>query len=428
MSEASAGPALAFRVEARCAASAARVGRVETPHGGFDTPAFMPVGTQAAVKGLLPELVARTGAEIVLANTYHLMLRPGAEAVASLGGLHGFMNWAGPILTDSGGYQAFSMSDLTRLDADGVEFRSIVDGAIISLSPERAMEVQNRLGADIIMALDDCPPSAGRTSPGLTPFAHSAEYSRRLDEANERTARWLERCVQAHARRADQALFGIVQGGTDLDKRSRSVEQVCSHDLPGYAIGGVAVGEDFDQIIEVVRHTAALLPADRPRYLMGVGYERDIVEAVRAGVDMFDCVLPTRNGRNACAFTRTETLRLRNARFADDPRPIEAHCDCPACNGLSGSGGFSRAYLRHLFLAREMLGPILVSLHNLRHFQRLMLDIRRAIRENDWLAFGRRWPVAAAGPRAGDWPEEPQERIARRLPPEHPGAGAGTNP
>jgi queuine tRNA-ribosyltransferase len=349
----------------------------------------MPVGTQGTIKGILPSLVAQTGARIILGNTYHLMLRPGPDLVRALGGLHGFMNWPGPILTDSGGFQAFSMSDLARLTDESVTFRSIIDGSMVTLTPERAVEVQNALGADIIMALDDCPPA------GAPPA--------RLDEANERTIRWLERCAAAHARRDDQALFGIVQGGTDLDRRTRSAAQVCGVDLPGYAIGGVAVGEEFDQIKAVVRHTAPLLPEDRPRYLMGVGYERDIVAAVRAGVDMFDCVLPTRNGRNAFAFTPEGALRLRNAKYGADARPLDEGCDCVACrpdlNGwrTDGASPFSRAYLRHLFMAREMLGPILVSLHNLRHFQRLMVDIRAAIRDNAWLAFGQRWPVAAPG-------------------------------
>lgn len=403
---------LSFTILARDSASSARVGRIETLHGPIDTPAFMPVGTQGTIKGLLPSLVSQTGAQIVLGNTYHLMLRPGSPLVQALGGLHGFMNWPGPILTDSGGYQAYSMSDLTTLGDDGVSFRSIVDGAMVHLSPQRAMEVQNQLGADIIMALDDCPPSVDpatmnqsrlRTQAARTRSAKNYDHARRLDEAGERTIRWLERCKAAHARADAQSLFGIVQGGTDLDRRSRSAAQVCNVELPGYAIGGVAVGEGFPEILKVVSHTAPLLPEGKPRYLMGVGYERDIVAAVRAGVDMFDCVLPTRNGRNAFAFTPRGALRLRNARYADDSAPLDAGCDCVACrpdlNGwrTESRHPFSRAYLRHLFMAKEMLGPILVSLHNLRHFQRLMLDIRRAIRDNDWLAFGRCWPVAAEG-------------------------------
>jgi len=343
----------------------------------------MPVGTKASVKGLLPELVDRTGAQIILGNTYHLMLRPGSDTVAALGGLHRFMRWDGPILTDSGGYQVFSMSDINRINDDGVVFRSIVDGSLVELTPERSMQVQNELGADIIMAFDDCPPSVEASAPTSTA---------RLDLAMERTARWLVRCVASHQRRADQALFGIVQGGTDPGRRTTCVEQVCSIDLPGYAIGGVAVGEGPEEIRRIVEHTAPLLPADRPRYLMGVGYEKDLLMAVRAGVDMFDCVLPTRNGRNACAFTRSGPIRLRNARFGRDESPIEKGCPCTACGGR-----FSRGYLRHLFLAEEMLGPILVSLHNIGHFQRLMADLRQAVVDDDWALLLARWPVLSGG-------------------------------
>ncbi|MHC4976648.1 MAG: tRNA guanosine(34) transglycosylase Tgt [Planctomycetota bacterium] len=399
--------AITFAIEKSDATCNARVGRVMTPHGQFQTPAFMPVGTKATLKGILPPLIKATGAEVVLANTYHLMLRPGSDLIARRGGLHPFMGWPGPILTDSGGYQAFSMSDINELSDEGVRFKSIIDGSQISLTPERAVEVQHELGADIIMAFDDCPPGDESTP----------NYSHRLDEANERTVRWLERCREAHRGHEDrQGLFGIVQGGTDLEKRSWSVERICQLDLPGFAIGGVAVGEGTEQIRRVVEHTAPLMPQDKPRYLMGVGYERDIVMAVRAGVDMFDCVLPTRNGRNANAFTREGQKRLRNAQFSEDDGPIEQGCDCLACDPLAhawdmpeGAGGrhFSRAYIRHLFLADEMLGPILVSLHNVRHFQRLMVDIREAIREDDWSALTRRWPVASSGLSASDGSASP---------------------
>ncbi|MFN0131930.1 MAG: tRNA guanosine(34) transglycosylase Tgt [Phycisphaerales bacterium] len=409
---------LRFTIEARSKATAARIGRVETPHGSFDTPAFMPVGTRGSVKGLLPELVARTGAQIILGNTYHLLLRPTPPVVASLGGLHRLMGWPGPILTDSGGYQAYSMADLNRLDDDGVTFRSIIDGSEVRLTPESAIAAQNALGADIIMAFDDCPPSIAAPPPDSSRAdAEAAEGEARTPDprltralrrdakgdprarllvANERTVRWLERCKAAHSRAHDQALFGIIQGGTDLDQRSWSAERISNIDLPGYAIGGVAVGEDADQIARVVRHTAPLMPAEKPRYLMGVGYERDIVAAVRAGVDMFDCVLPTRNGRNANAFTREGQIRLRNARFADDTSPIEPDCDCEACRPAwpDAPGPFSRGTLRHLFMAGEMLGPILVSLHNLRYFQRLMVDIRRTIRDDDWTGLASRWPAS----------------------------------
>lgn len=377
----------------------------------------MPVGTKGTVKGILPELIERSGAEILLNNTYHMLLRPGPELVAKMGGVHRFMNWHRPILTDSGGYQAFSLSDMNSVDDDGVTFKSIVDGSNIRLTPERATQVQNLLGPDIMMAFDDCPPSIDPnveqpTQPRLAsaakrdatsgPRSKKKTYDHvvRLDIANERTVRWLERCLQAHARKDEQSLFGIVQGGTDLDRRRWSAERICAMDCPGFAIGGVAVGEQADDIARVVRFTAPLLPDSKPRYLMGVGYERDILAAVRAGVDMFDCVLPTRNGRNANAFTSRGQMRLRNAQYAEDPRPIEEGCDCEACRTQrigDGEGHFSRSYLRHLFMADEMLGPMLVTLHNLRHFQRFMGDLRVTIRTDDWTGFLARWPVASEG-------------------------------
>jgi queuine tRNA-ribosyltransferase len=383
---------LSFKITHKATDCAARVGRIETPHGCIDTPAFMPVGTQGSIKGLLPDTVAATGSQVVLANTYHLMLRPGSKLVADMGGLQKWMRWDGPILTDSGGYQVFSLADLGKINDQGVVFKSHLDGATIELTAERSMQVQNELGADIIMAFDDCPPSkrdfenpeksdAGRKQ--------GQSYQERVDQACDRSACWLDRCVKAHGRADEQALFGIVQGGTQLELRRKSVEQVCAHDLPGYAIGGVAVGEGFAGLKSVVEFTAPLLPEDRPCYLMGVGYEHDLVTAIRAGVDMFDCVLPTRNGRNANAFTSSGQIRLRNAIFARDTGPIDPDCDCQACGG-----GYSRSYLRHLFMTSEMLGPILVSLHNIRHFQRLLLDIRKAIADNDWSLVFRRWPVA----------------------------------
>ncbi|MCC6676557.1 MAG: tRNA guanosine(34) transglycosylase Tgt [Phycisphaerales bacterium] len=395
------GP-IQFDILARCPRTQARLGRVGTPHGDFETPAFMPVGTRASIKGVLPHLVRQFGAQIVLNNTYHLMLRPGSELIHRLGGVHRFMNWDGPILTDSGGFQAFSLADTNKVDDDGVTFKSVVDGSTVRLTPERAMEVQNQLGADIIMALDDCPPAE---SPGEESGAarRAVDHAERLRIANERTIRWLERCRDSHTHSADRALFGIVQGGTDLERRAHSVAQVCNVELPGYAIGGVAVGESSDDIARVVRHTAPLMPDLKPRYLMGVGYERDLLAAVLAGVDMFDCVLPTRNGRNANAFTSTGQIRLRNAVYAEDMRPIEPGCDCPACapsrHGWASPEGapFGRAYLRHLFMVGEMLGPILVSLHNLRHFQRFMAEVRGAIAAGAWEGLVARWPTAAAG-------------------------------
>ncbi len=407
---------LRFDITHRSSVCKARLGRVHTPHGVFDTPAFMPVGTRGTVKGVLPHLVAQTGAQIILGNTYHLLLRPGPETVKRLGGLQRFAGWAGPMLTDSGGYQAYSMADINRVTDDGVTFKSVVDGSEVMLNPERAMRVQNDLGADIIMAFDDCPPSVDPTAGdgAARPVSRRErryDHAERLKTANERTVRWLERCKQAHARPDEQALFGIVQGGTDLDQRTWSAQRICNIELPGYAIGGVAVGETTADIARVVRHTAPLLPDEKPRYLMGVGYDRDLVAAVRAGVDMFDCVLPTRNGRNANAFVPTGNgqMRLRNARYAEDPGPIEEGCDCLACrwalteheqNGKTNDSTFSRAYIRHLFMAKEMLGPILVSLHNLRYFQRLMADLRGTIVSGDWDGMARRFPAAfIEGPR-----------------------------
>jgi queuine tRNA-ribosyltransferase len=398
--------ALRFQILARTASNHARLGRVTTPHGSFDTPAFMPVATAAAMKGLTPTQIRGTGSQIILNNAYHLFLRPGGDRLERFGGTHRFMRWDGPILTDSGGYQAYSMSDTAVLGEDGVTFRSFIDGSKVHLGPESSMRVQNQIGADIIMAFDDCAPAAlpeeGADERRLARTRRIEDHARRLEEAHERTLRWLDRCVRAHARPQDQALFGIVQGATDLDLRRRSVEGVCSHDLPGFAIGGVAVGEGTDAIRKVVEFTAPLLPEAKPRYLMGVGYERDIVMAVAAGVDMFDCVLPTRNGRNANAFTRNGSIRLRNARFADDHAPIDPSCDCEAC-----AGGFSRAYLRHLFTAEEMLGPTLVSVHNIRHFQRLMMDIRTAIREDAWSWLLGSWPCIGAGREQPETDEQP---------------------
>jgi queuine tRNA-ribosyltransferase len=434
---------LAFHIAARCPTSRARLGRVSTPHGHFDTPAFMPVGTRATVKGVLPHLLESTNSQICLANTYHLLLRPGSELIARLGGLHNFMHWNRPILTDSGGYQAYSLADTNAISDDGVTFKSIVDGSRIHLTPERATHTQNQLGADIIMAFDDCPPplpaqspnapaatsgTSGTSAPPVLPpsttrpLDHSTtssppsqdprlsrvlkrdkvkgsiDHLTRLKIANQRTVDWLARCKSAHQRPHDQALFGIIQGGSDLDQRSWSAERITNIDLPGYAIGGVAVGEPFEHIVSVVRHTAPLMPDAKPRYLMGVGYERDLLAAVRAGVDMFDCVLPTRNARNANAFTPTGQIRLRNAQFAEDPRPIDPACDCLACAGdPTNHAPFSRAYLRHLCTTDEMLGPILLSIHNLRHFQRFMSAIRAAIPTGDWPSVVAQFPIAAPG-------------------------------
>jgi queuine tRNA-ribosyltransferase len=401
--------AISFEISTQSRSTGGRVGAVTTPHGAFDTPAFMTVGTRATVRGVTNDQLRQIGAQVVLNNAYHLWLRPGPELIDRFGGAHEFMGWDGPILTDSGGYQAYSMADTNAIDEDGVTFRSIVDGRKLRMTPEVSMDIQNKIGADIIMAFDDCPPSVGlgegEVSQTRTKLqaAHDRDrvkgqydHATRLALANERTIRWLERCAASHARPVTQALFGIVQGGTSEEARQWSAERVANVELPGYAIGGVSVGETSEDIARVVRFTAPLLPESKPRYLMGVGYPRDIVSAVCAGVDMFDCVLPSRNGRNAGAFVPEGQIKLRNARFAEDPDPLEAGCDCPACRPTSGRPA-SRAYIRHLFMCQEMLGPILVSLHNLRFYQRLMIDLRATIAGDDWAGFAARWPSAAAG-------------------------------
>ncbi|MHC4417661.1 MAG: tRNA guanosine(34) transglycosylase Tgt [Planctomycetota bacterium] len=346
----------------------ARRGTLKTAHGYVETPVFCPIGTTGAVKGIAPKQLRDTGAVLVLANTYHLMLRPGIETVERLGGLHKFMSWNGPLLTDSGGYQVFSLSSLARVDDDGVEFASHVDGAKIYLNAEVAIEMQNRLGSDIIMCFDQCPP-----------FPCD---DRRLAQAVDRTVLWAQRAKQAHAN-PDQLLFGIVQGGIDLPLRTRCASELVKLDFDGYAIGGLSVGEGHDDMIKTVSHTTGLLPRHKPRYLMGVGTPGDIIAAVKAGIDMFDCVLPTRNGRNAFAFTESGPVRLRNNAHINDPGPIEVGCNCCCCMN------FSRGTLRHFFNVGEMLGPILVSLHNLSFYQRLMSEIRQRIGRNefaDWAA------------------------------------------
>ena len=375
-----ASPPLRYELLKQDSQTHARLGRVTTRHGSFDTPAFMPVGTQGTIKGVLPDHVAATGSQIILANTYHLMLRPGEKVVAALSELHRFMAWPGPILTDSGGFQVFSLSDINKVTDDGVTFKSHVDGSVVHLTPSGSIAVQNHLGADIIMAFDECPPA---DSP--------AEYQR---QAVERTLRWAQQCLAAHARPDEQSLFGIVQGGTDLALRDFCAKRLIDMDFPGYAVGGLAVGEGFEATKAVLESVTPTLPAAKPRYLMGVGFPRDIVAAVSCGIDMFDCVLPTRNGRNAYAFTAAGPIRLRNSRFTSDSGPIEDGCDCYACRN------FTRGAVRHFFFAAEMLGPILVSLHNIRFFQRLMADIRRAIGEGLFEHWRRTDPRAALGPAA----------------------------
>ena len=357
-------------------ATGARAGVLHTPHGPVDTPAFMPVGTQATVKGLTPELVRAGGARMVLANTYHLALRPGEDVVAALGGLHRFMGWDGPILTDSGGFQAFSLAGRSKLTEAGVAFRSHLDGRLLELTPERATAIQEALGADVAMCLDHCP---------ALPAAKQA-----IADAVARTIRWAARCKDAH-RRPDQALFGITQGGSHADLRAECAERLVALDFDGYAVGGVSVGEGREEVRAALAASTHLLPADRPRYLMGVGRPQDILDAVATGIDLFDCVLPTRNGRNATCLTAHGPVKLRNAAHRLDPRPLEEGCDCVACRD------FSRGYLRHLFLAREMLGPILASAHNLAYLHRLTRSARLAIIAGRFVPF-RAEVLEALGP------------------------------
>ena len=344
----------------------ARAGLLETARGPVETPAFMPVGTQATVKGLTPDVLRSVGARLVLANTYHLALRPGEETVAALGGLHAFMAWDGPILTDSGGFQVFSLAARRDLNDEGVTFRSHIDGRRITLTPARAIAIQEALGADIIMCFDHCP----------------ALPATRADvaDATARTLRWALVCKSVHTR-PDQALFGIVQGGTHADLRRECAEALVALDFPGYAVGGVSVGESREEFLLALEATTPSLPTHKPRYLMGVGRPEDLLMAVARGIDMFDCVLPTRNGRNATCLSSQGPVRLRNARYRLDPKPIDESCRCPVC------ARFSRAYLRHLFMADEMLGPILASTHNLAFLHQLMHDARRAIVAGTYAAF-----------------------------------------
>jgi queuine tRNA-ribosyltransferase len=339
---------------------AARRSVFSTPHGDVQMPAFMPVGTRASVKGLEIEQIRATGAEMVLGNTYHLTLRPGEHVVADLGGLHRFMGWDGPILTDSGGFQLYSLAERTKVTEEQAVFRSHIDGRLIELSPERAVAIQEALGSDIAMVLDH-----------VVGLPNEYEVVR---DAMQRSIRWAKRCRDA-AQRPDQALFAIVQGGLDIALRAECARQLRELDFVGYAVGGLSVGEEPAEMYRILQATVPELPADRPRYLMGVGRPQDLLEAIRRGIDLFDCVMPTRNGRNAMAFTDDGSIRLRNLQYERDDRPIQADCLCAACRR-------SRGYLRHLFMAGEMLGPILVSIHNLTYYQRLLADARRAIEED----------------------------------------------
>jgi len=356
-----------FKFELLGTDSKARRGRVHTAHGAINTPAFMPVGTAATVKAMMPESVAETGAEILLGNTYHLMLRPGAERIEKLGGLHKFMNWDKPILTDSGGFQVMSLAQLRKITEEGVRFRSHIDGAYYDLTPESSTEIQRQLDADITMCFDECPALPAPKE--------------RVNEAMQLSMRWARRSREAFTHRPGYGQFGIVQGGTEKDLREESVEKLTEIGFEGYAIGGLAVGEGQELMFSTLDFTTPVMPTDKPRYLMGVGKPDDLVGAVARGVDMFDCVLPSRSGRTAEAWTRRGSVNLRNARHKDDPRPLDEHCTCPCCKN------YSRAYLYHLTKTKEILGLMLLTWHNLHYYQELMAGMRKAIEEETFDKF-----------------------------------------
>ena len=346
--------------------TAARLGEITTAHGIIHTPAFMPVGTQGTVKSMLPEEIKNCGAEIILGNTYHLYLRPGHETIKKLGGLHRFMNWPDPILTDSGGFQVYSLGALRKITPDGVMFRSHIDGSKHFLSPQKAIEIQEALGSDIMMCLDDCTP-------------YPATFSQ-TEESLKLTVKWADLCKTAQTNN-EQALFGIIQGGTYLDLRKQAVEQLTPLDFDGYALGGVSVGEPKDIMYKITDSITPLLPVNKPRYLMGVGIPEDIVFAVSCGIDMFDCVIPTRCARHGLLFTNTENVVIKNACWREDNNPIDQTCDCYTCRN------YSRAYLRHLYVAGEILAMVLNTIHNVRYYMRLMEQIRTAIKEDRFLEF-----------------------------------------
>ncbi|MGH7360791.1 MAG: tRNA guanosine(34) transglycosylase Tgt [Candidatus Methylomirabilales bacterium] len=355
-----------FEVRATDPDTGARRGRLTTPHGTVETPAFIPCGTQATVKTLSPRDLEEEGVELILCNTYHLALRPGAETIAGLGGLHRFMAWPRALLTDSGGYQVFSMAELRRITEEGVTFRSHLDGSSHALTPERAIAIQEALGADIIMAFDDC-----------TPYPATPDQAR---TSMELTLRWAERCLKAWTR-SDQALFGIVQGSVYPELRAEAAARLTALPFDGYAIGGLSVGESKGQMLAVLRHTAPRLPAERPRYLMGIGTPEDLLLGIAAGIDMFDCVMPTRHGRTGSLFTRQGRLSIKAAEYARDERPVDPECACYTCRT------FSRAYLRHLFVADETLGLRLNTLHNLHFYLTLMAEARQALAEGTFAKF-----------------------------------------
>jgi queuine tRNA-ribosyltransferase len=383
-------PAFAFDILHEDAETCARRSTFTTPHGDVQTPAFMPVGTQGSVKGIDPGRLRETGAQMILANTYHLALRPSAATVAALGGLHEFMGWSGPILTDSGGFQVFSLADRMSIDENGVRFKSHIDGSLVDLTPEKSIAIQEQLGSDVAMVFDHVV---------ALPNERSV-----VADAMRRSLRWAARC-RAAATRRDQAQFGIVQGGLDAELRAESAEELVKLNFVGYAIGGLSVGEPPAQMYDALDIATPLLPRDKPRYLMGVGRPIDLLEAVARGVDLFDCVMPTRNGRNALAFTDAGAVRLRNQQHALDRSPLDPTCPCMACK-------HSRGYLRHLFQANEMLGPMLVSIHNVTYYQRLLAAARAAIEVGRFASFlaARKagWATERAAPesRIGDLPAE----------------------
>jgi queuine tRNA-ribosyltransferase len=351
--------AIPFDLLAIDADSSARRGRLHTAHGVIETPVFMPVGTQGTVKAMMPETLHELGAEIILGNTYHLFLRPGHELVQKMGGLHKFMNWSGPILTDSGGFQVFSLGKLCKIDEQGVRFQSHLDGSHQVITPESSIEIQQALGSDIIMVFDEC-----------IPYPATREY---VIDSTERSMRWAQRCKEAHQRDDGSALFGIVQGGMHEDLRRKSAEDLIDIGFDGYAIGGLSVGEKAEVMYEVMDYTLPHLPQDRPRYVMGVGTPENLVEGVRRGVDMFDCVMPTRNARNGVLFTSFGKISIKQARYIDDPLPIDPDCDCYVCRN------YSRAYLRHLYQSNEILSSVLNTTHNLHYYVTLMGQMREAI-------------------------------------------------
>ncbi len=360
-------PAVTYELIKKDAHCKARRGVVTTPHGTIQTPVFMPVGTAATVKAMRPEQVEELGAEIILSNTYHLYLRPGHEIVKEAGGLHKFMNWNKPILTDSGGFQVFSLGDLRKITEEGVEFRSFIDGSKHMLTPEKSIEVQTALGSDIMMAFDEC-----------APYPADREY---VKNSLERTTRWLKRCKEAHKNTEKQALFGIMQGGMYQDLRKQSAEEIVELDLPGYAIGGLSVGEPKEEMCEVLDYCVDYLPENKPRYLMGVGTPDYLFEGVERGIDMFDCVLPTRIARNGTAMTSHGKVNIKNAKYERDFTPLDPECDCYTCRN------YSKAYIRHLFKSNEIMSSMLLSNHNLHFLVNTMKNIRKAIEEDRFLEY-----------------------------------------